>query len=251
MILHDEAFELLALAALDALGPDEAVLVDEHVATCARCQGELDSMREVATALGTNVESLPDGLWTTIAGRLDDRIDPDRPPSPVAAIAAARRTARVPRRTRGVFAAVALGAAACIIALAIGLANANDHVARLQQALSSASASVVQTALATPGHRVVQLESAAHVTVAEFVILPNGHGYLVSATMPPLAPGQTYQLWGIVGGSPVSIGVMGRSPSSVSFTLASVPRPTALAVTVQRSGGSLKPSKTIAASGAV
>jgi len=252
MMQHDEAFELLALASLDALEADEATMLDEHVTTCVRCQRELDSMREVASAMGTSVEPLPDGLWSSIAERLDVRGLDDSSMPPVTVISdAVRRSARSPRRTRRVFAAIIVAAAASIVALSIGLATANDHVTRLEKALASASTSVVQTALDTPGHRLVHLETAKHATVATFVVLPDGHGYLVSASMPPLARGQTYQLWGIVKGSPVSIGVMGRSPSNVTFTLASEPRATALAVTVQPAGGSLEPAKTITASGTV
>jgi len=255
MMQHDDAFELLALAALDALDDDEATSLDEHVVTCARCQRELDSMREVAAALGTTVETLPEGVWTTIADQLHtDRPEGDAlaPGASVTSIAhPARRPARAPRRARQVVAAIVVGVAACVIALGIGLANANNHVARLEKALAGVNSSIVQSALEAPGHRIVHLETATHTSVATFVVLPDGRGYLVSASMPALGSGKTYQLWGIVNGSPVSIGVMGRAPSNVAFTLASEPRPTALAVTVQDAGGSLVPAKTITASGAV
>jgi len=82
-------------------------------------------------------------------------------------------------------------------------------------------------------------------------MLPNGTGYLVKSHMPVLASDRTYQLWGIVKGSPVSIGVMGNSPGLVTFTMASSPAPTEVAVTVQQSGGSLTPSKTFVATGVV
>ena len=32
--------------------------------------------------------------------------------------------------------------------------------------------------------------------LAEFVMLPNGTGYLVKSSMPTLASNETYQLWG-------------------------------------------------------
>ena len=107
------------------------------------------------------------------------------------------------------------------------------------------------TALTTPGHQVVTLTGAGNKTLAKFVTLPDGQGYLISSSLPTLAKSSTYQLWGIVKGSPVSIGVMGRSPTNVAFTLASSPGPSVLAVTVEPSGGAIKPAKKLVASGAV
>ena len=144
-----------------------------------------------------------------------------------------------------------VAAAAAIIALSLSLTGANSHVSNLQHALKLANRSVVLSALATPGHKVVELSNEAQQPIAKFVMLPDGTGYLVKSHMPVLESDQTYQLWGIVNGKPVSIGVMGNSPGSVTFTMASSPAPTELAVTVQQSGGSLKPSKNFVASGLV
>jgi anti-sigma-K factor RskA len=69
--------------------------------------------------------------------------------------------------------------------------------------------------------------------------------------MPALTPNDTYQLWAIVKGSPVSVGVMGSTPGQVTFTMDSSPSPSELAVTVQSAGGSLTPAKTFVASGPV
>ena len=67
---HEEAFELLAPLALDALDPDVRLRVDAHVETCADCRRELDELLEVATALGTTVETPPEDLWAKIASHL-------------------------------------------------------------------------------------------------------------------------------------------------------------------------------------
>ena len=56
MMSHDEASELLAVAALHAVDAETLAAIEEHAATCPRCQSELDSYRAVAAALGNSVE---------------------------------------------------------------------------------------------------------------------------------------------------------------------------------------------------
>ena len=257
MMDHDEANEMLALVALHALDADEMVKIEAHVATCPRCQHDLDAYREVAAALGNSVEPLPDGLWSNISSQLGERPAPASAVTPrllggAAATVTAldeRRTAHA-RRSRTFFSAVGAVAAAAIILLGSGYANANHHANNLQIALNVANRSDVQTALATPGHRVVTLTSSGNQRVAQFVMLASGTGYLVQTSLPTLPANETYQLWGIVKGSPVSIGVLGRTPRDATFTLVSSPSPSALSVTVEPSGGSLTPSRTLAGTGA-
>jgi len=252
---HDEANELLAVAALHALDAETMAEVEAHAATCPRCQSELDSYRAVAAALGNSVEALPEGLWNSISGQLWERGETTELPAlivgesrgEVVAIDAARWS----RRARAALAAAAFAAAASIVILALGLSSAQDHVTKLQSAIRLASRGVVQRALSAPGHQIVELTSATDQNLAEFVMLPDGTGYLVKSSMPTLASEDTYQLWGIVKGSPVSIGVMGSSPGPVTFTLNSSPGPSELAVTVQKAGGSLTPAKNFVASGPV
>ena len=73
MMSHDEASELLAVAALHAVDAETLAAIEEHAATCPRCQSELDSYRAVAAAIGNSVEELPEGLWTNISSQLWER----------------------------------------------------------------------------------------------------------------------------------------------------------------------------------
>jgi uracil-DNA glycosylase len=257
MMSHDEASELLAVAALHAVDGETLAAIEEHAATCPRCQSELDSYRAVAAALGNSVEELPEGLWTNISSQLWERAGDAAAmpplligdtPADIVAIGSAPKSSR---RTRSVLGGVAFAAAASIVALALGLNSAQNHVTNLQGALATASRTVVQKAMKAPGHQIVYLTSASDKQLAKFVMLPDGTGYLVKADMPTLTPNNTYQLWAIVSGSPVSIGVMGASPGQVTFTMASMPAPTELAVTVQQAGGSLTPAKNFVASGPI
>ncbi|MHB2029496.1 MAG: anti-sigma factor [Acidimicrobiales bacterium] len=258
MMTHDEAYELLAPMALDALDADVRDVLESHVSECPRCQGELDELREVASALGTTYAAVPEGLWEKISSRLYERDGDDAavPELAVGALsipfdAALTRRVEISKRLKAIAATVSLVAAAAIIALGASLVNANSHVGNLQNALNKSNESAVLSALVTPGHKVITLASSTNHELARFVMLPDGRGYLISSRMPSLPGSETYQLWGIVGGKPVSIGVMGRSPSQVTFTLASSPAPSALAVTIEPSGGALTPAKTLVASGAV
>lgn len=256
MMDHDEASELLASLALNALESDEAAEVEAHVATCPRCQSELDGFRAVAASLGNSIEPLPEGLWTNISSQLWDRNGEEValpelviPAAEVVAISSSRLS--ISRRARATFGSISVAAAAAIIALSLSLTSANSHVSKLQSALQLADHSVVSSALETPGHQLVNLTNVAQKPIAQFVMLPDGTGYLVRSHMPALDADQTYQLWGIVKGKPVSIGVMGSSPGLVTFTMASSPAPTELAVTVQDAGGSPTPSKNFVATGLV
>ncbi len=166
MMSHDEANELLAVAALHAVDAETLAQVEEHAATCPRCQSELDANRAVAAAIGNSVEELPEGLWTNISSQLWERKG-DRAempplvigdtPAEVVAIDGARST-----RRRTLFAAVAVAAAASIVVLAIGFAGAQNHVNNLQTALRFANRSAVQRALKAPGHQLVNLTSASN-----------------------------------------------------------------------------------------
>jgi anti-sigma-K factor RskA len=102
-----------------------------------------------------------------------------------------------------------------------------------------------------PGHRVVNLVNSAHAELARFVILPGGRGYLVSSSLPSLQSGQTYQLWGIVGTTPISLGLLGAAPHGSTFTMAGAPLTAELALTAEPSGGTVAPTGAIVASGTV
>lgn len=238
--------------ALDALDSDLHAQVEEHIVTCPECQSELDELRTVASALGNTYEVPPEGLWSQIATRLyeTDAVDAPTPPVFMSDFEVPRAgTRRV--RARSFVLSVSLAAAAAIIVLALNLASANGRVSNLNDALASNAHNGVTSALATPGHKVVTLSDVHHGVLASFVLLPDGRGYLIHSNMPALPSNETYQLWGIVNGSPVSIGVMGSSPRAVAFTLATSPGPSKLGVTIEPAGGSLTPAPSMIATGEV
>ncbi|MFI5034737.1 MAG: anti-sigma factor domain-containing protein [Acidimicrobiales bacterium] len=249
---HDEARELLAALALDAVDGEERSLLEEHVAQCPRCQSELDGYREVAGALGNLVDPLPEELWSSISRRMYEVGDESVPSlaAPVAAtgvgVAAPRGHDALRRRMR--WAAPLAAAAAVVAVLAVQLASADHRIANLQ---SSLGAREVRAALHAPGHRLVDLSNASSRELAEFVVVPDGRGYLVNSHLATLPSRETYQLWGIVNGRAISLGLMGSSPRHVTFTMSGSSKFATLAVTVEPAGGSVTPTQPIVAAGPV
>jgi anti-sigma-K factor RskA len=262
MITHEEAHDLLAAFSLDAMETDELQVIEDHLAECPRCRAEVDAHREVAAALGNSVEPLPEGLWETISSRLPDRHDGERPPMPVllrdesagGGAAADRRRPRASRSGRARFltlASVAAAAAAVVAVLGLNLVNADNQVAHLQGVIDGTSRSAVLAAEETPGHKDVSLANADDQQLARFVTVPGGQGYLVKSALPKLPDGETYQLWGVVQGQPISLGLLGRNPQMVTYTLAGSARPSKLGITIEPAGGSAVPTKSMLASGIV
>jgi anti-sigma-K factor RskA len=256
---HDDASDLLGAYALDAVDGDEFTDLELHLETCPRCRAELDSLREVAAAMGNSVEPLPEQLWSQIAIRLPERHEDEEPPpmplltpeerSPFRAPADARR--RRQRTTVSTVAALAVAAAAVAVVLGIGLVHADSKVSNLQSAQAGASAAAVAAALHAPGHRLVTLDTSAHTELAHVVVLPSGQGYLVSSKLPPLGGGRTYQLWAVGGKQAISLGLLGSSPHQAAFTMAGSAHGSQLAITAEPAGGSVVPTSPIIATGTV
>lgn len=254
---HEEISELVAAYALDAVVGEERLDVELHLEQCPRCRSELDAYRDVAAALGNSVAPLPEGVWLSIVSRLEQGEEqPAAMPELFADAGGETSTAARRRRrrlsTRGGFAVVGcvVGAAAAAAAiLGFGLIRSNDEMSGLQAAPASPPANVV-SALETPGHKVVNLDNGGTRSLAQFV-LADGRGYLVSSALPALRDSETYQLWGVVNGQPISLGLLGQSPSESVFTVASSEAPSELRITVEPSGGSVVPSGSLVASGLV
>jgi anti-sigma factor RsiW len=275
MMTHDEVSELLGAFALDAVDQDESDAIEAHLAECPRCRAEVDGHRQVAAALGNSVEGLPDGLWESIASRLPPRFDQEVPPMPsllrdaddaarapsgrFRAPRAARsprlsETARGQRSARSWLATVgsiAVAAAAVAIVLGVNLVHDDNQISRLQGAAGTSAHSAVVAALNTAGRKLVSVETPSHHQLAEFVVVPNGQGYLVKSKLPALSSGQTYQLWGQIGRRSISLGLLGQSPAQATFTSAGSRTPSALAITVEPAGGSVRPTGSMLGTGTV
>jgi len=258
MMTHDEASDLLGAYALDAVDGDEFTELEAHLDTCPRCRAELDTLHEVAAAMGNSVEPTPEDLWSQIAVRLPERQEDEEPPPMPLLTPEARSPFRAPterhRRRRRItvstLAAAAVAAAAVAVVLGIGLVRADNKVSNLQSAQAGPS-SAVTAALHAPGHRLITLDASSQKELAQVVVVPSGQGYLVSSKLPSLAGDRTYQLWAVEGNRPISLGLLGASPSHAAFTMAGSTRPSHLSITAEPAGGSVSPTGPIIATGAV
>jgi predicted anti-sigma-YlaC factor YlaD len=211
---HDEISELLGAYALDAVEPEERLLVEEHLADCPRCRAEVADHREVATLLAHGGSDAPAGLWDRIAGTLEaapPRLD----------LAPVRRLdqARAARRRIPAAAGLLLGAAAAVLVVLLGVqVRDQDHrINDLQTALRDPLAPAFDVALDAPGSKVLELASANGGLAVRGAVTAEGVGYLRAASLPRLGTGRTYQLWGMNGLDLVSLGVLGERPTVIQF----------------------------------
>src|SRR5688500_14825344 len=122
---HDEITELLGAYALDAVDPDEALAIDDHLRECARCRAEVAEHRETAALLAHASSDAPADLWARIA----ESIDVPRPVAPLAP----RLGLSSRRRSRWPAAAALVGAAAAVVvgALVVQVRQQDERIDQL------------------------------------------------------------------------------------------------------------------------
>ena len=225
---HEQASELLAAFALHALDPDEARAVSAHVQSCAQCQDELASLREVTQQLGSAVGQVspPPGLRKAVLAGVRSRPD-------------------VIALTRG----WAVGLAAAAAVLLVVLAGLGVSLSRQLTALAArlATQEQVLALLAAPSSRSVALTGEVTAAV-RFVYDPDrGRGALVVSDLRDPGREFVYQLWLIAGTQPESAGVFRPVPGQpvVLPVTADFTRYKAVAISVERApAGAPQPTTT-------
>lgn len=251
---HDATYEhireLLDAYALGALAEDEIAAVESHVAECADCWRELGEAQRVVDVLPLSVPlRQPDPeLGRRIMAAAG--ITPAVSAQPVLSRAhLQRRWLRPLSLAAAVLLSVALGSAAWAGALQMQLndlkqdnrqlAAASDRVEQQERAL---------VLLSSPDMRRVELTSSgpAAGTMASYAwSRSSGKGVLMCSKMPPPPEGQTYQLWIIRDGRPISAGVF--RPDDEGFVVFVVDLTadgpiSGYSVTIEPEGGSEQPT---------
>jgi anti-sigma-K factor RskA len=227
---HRELQDLIPAHALDALDADDALLLEEHVVTCETCRIDLDELRETTAllAFATAPVEPPARLRAAI---LD-------------AVAESVPEAVTPRRARlaflrGAFAGTVLGAA---VALVIGITLHSQ----LSDARSSRDAqSALVSSLIDPSTRVQPLAGK----LQGAVVRNGGSGKLVLVNLPHTAKGRTYEAW-LIGADkvPAPAGTFAGGKALVVPLRGNAGKATTVAITVEPTGGSSKPTSAPVAS---
>jgi Anti-sigma-K factor rskA/Putative zinc-finger len=220
-VTHDEAGELLAAYALDAVTDAERSELEAHLATCEMCSHELARHREAAGFIAQSELPTPSGQWDRIAAAIEE-------PAPVVPLAPRRRARNW---VAAVGAAAVAAAAAVVITVVVVDSGGNDGESVEAAALSAAS---------EPGAQHVQLERFGGGAVMDAVVLPDGTAYVFDSTMAELPEDSTYQLWALSGDGAVSLGLLGRDPGARELDVP--PGTVGLAVTEEPSSGSIEPT---------
>ena len=133
-----------------------------------------------------------------------------------------------------------MAAAAVVIALVLGaqVSHLHHQVSALQaNPLASAAQ---QAALRQPSTKQVELTSPATspaTTKVTVVLTAAGTGFVDGDRLRALGSGKTYQLWGVIGGRTISLGLLGPHPSVVPFSVAGIGSVQAFAITAEHAGG--------------
>jgi Anti-sigma-K factor rskA, C-terminal len=192
---HEALVELVAALALDALEPEDAERVAEHVCRCDACRAELASLRAATAALAHGVDAPlpPPGLRERILRAARAEAARDAP-------ARARR----PRRAFLAVAAATLAAVAASATLAL-------HTTRAHEPRAPAG--------------------TAHATLARGA----GGDVLLVDALPAAPRGMTYAAWITGGDRTVAAGTFAGGAPAVVRLAAAVPPGGAVAVTLERS----------------
>ncbi len=243
---HDEVAPLLGAFALDAVDPDEAAAIVAHLAECPRCSSEVAEHWEVTGLIANVGVDAPPELWDRIAAQIDTEAA-DRRPAPVHLTAGPPARRSSPRDVRRRLAWSAVGtvaaAAAVVVAILLGVqvGRLDQRVGQLANASRQTGISqAVQAALLDPGAQRVALtatDSSSKARAAVVVVLPDGSAFMVNTRLPRLAADRTYQLWGVVNGQTVSLGLLGSQPHDVAFTVDPGAPVKVFAVTDEVAGG--------------
>jgi anti-sigma-K factor RskA len=205
---HRELQDLIPAHALDALEPDDAVLLEAHIDTCDDCRRELDELRETTAllAFATDPVEPPASLRARIL-------------EAVAEPAPARSRPRLRLAfLRGAFSgALAVAAVALVVGIAVHERSSSSPSAEVRVLTGSAQGAVIRDGSSSK---------------------------LVLANLQAPEAGHTYEAWLIgANGKPVPAGTFSSAGKTLVFDLkGDAGKAKTVAITVEPAGGSKAPT---------
>ena len=212
---HQDIQSLLGAYALDAVDSSERRRVELHLRECEDCRDEASDHLEVA------------GLLTLV---LETEGDVEPTPAADDVVVPLERPARKRPTLLGVT------SIAAIAVLLVGFLVQTVRLGDARAELASATAADFAVAAAEAGSATYGLADEAGRLVASVVLLEDGTGLLTIEDLPSVSEGRTYQLWGVMDGEVVSVGLAGFGPGTSAFT-ADPERLEALVITEEEAGG--------------
>jgi len=221
---HEDIVELLGAYALDAVDPDEARLVEDHLRTCPRCSAEVAEHREVAAMMAHSGAAAPEGVWARISASLEETppalsLPLDTPRGGTVVDLGSRRQDRERRPARLPARWLPAAAAAVLVVAGVftGLAIDDDRGTDATEMAGASIEDLARRAINDPDARTVTLKADGADLAAQAAVDVDGTGYLLANSLPALDESRTYQLWGVSDQVVVSLGVLGASPGVVAF----------------------------------
>lgn len=272
---HDEAREMMAELALDALSAEERERVRAHISSCTECQRELASLEDAVGALAYAAPVVPlhasrcDPMRQRLVGRAAAERESKSGAAPggdVTPLRSMQRTdARPSRAARWMALAASLLVAAALGSYALTQRNEADRLnAELRTAVGQSKqlegeVDSLRRAVASvlgPAVQVVELSSGGERR-------PGGRMFWDQATdtwtfvahdLPALRAGRTYQLWLIDATQQrISAGTFAPQPNGRAFVQATYRLPpdslAMIAVTEEPEGGVPQPTGEIVIAG--
>lgn len=244
---HGEVRELLSVYALDAVDPEEAAAIDEHVLGCADCRAELDMYGPVTELLAEASKPYESEAWPSIQAKINEGARFRRRTTSWLSVAAALLVVVVGAQALTISglrgdvseSADALaaserarqGALSALESAEGDLARTNEQ---LDAALEDPLLAAAQAAASSGASREISLGDAEAFVV--LVLSEDGTGYVLDHNLPTIPETQTYQLWAIVEGEVISAAVLGSDPGTVAFRVDTIGL-SGFAVTQEEAGG--------------
>jgi anti-sigma-K factor RskA len=259
---ENQLLELLPLYALGVLDADEMQDVERQLRDKPALHARLHELEELLAQLAHAAPTAP--LPADAQARLMTRVRASLPPQPLPSHSAAQAsqvpTAAQPASRRGAqrwsllrrrVAAVGALAAVVVLALYVGqiqrqLSTLRSELAQVRAATEELRAQVrgsqEQLALLAGAEQTLQLAGLAEPGASGLFYRTGNQGVLVVSNLPPLAPTQTYQLWLVKNGVPLSVGLLDVQPDQPTAVTVAVPPEAAdfvaFDVSVEPAGGS-------------
>lgn len=267
---HEQLAPLAAAYALGALDPAERRSFERHVAECESCTAEVQAFSSVVGALATAVPQVipPPELRDRVIGAVhESSVMPPLGASSVTPVPFRARRSRITiRKSRidwlpyaALFAVTvglggySLSLRARVADLEVRLADATSRTLLATRALGDAQRVALQTqstvdVLTAPDLARIDLAGQPTAPSARARALWSRQRGMVftASNLPPLPAGRVYQVWVVTADARISAGLVmpddsGRS-TAVFATPPDIPKPAAVAVTLEPAGGVPQPT---------